>query len=434
MTAPTSSSSATRGRRIVLTTVGSYGDLNPFLGLAVALQRRGHRPVVATSPYYRDVVERAGVGFHPVRPDGDPSDRALLAQVMHPRRGSEFIVREVMMRHLRDTHADVLEAARDADLLVSHPITFATPVVAEQLGLPWTSTVLAPLSFFSRYDLPAFPNAPWVTRVAHVKGAARLLVGIAHAVSRRWVREVERLRADVGLPPGRHPLFEGQHAPGLVLALFSRLLGAPQPDWPPHTVQAGPVWFNGLTSPDLDERLVRFLEAGPPPVVFTLGTSAVNAPGAFYAESAAAAEQAGLRAVLLVGRHDENRPRRRLPDSILVVDAAPHATLMPRAAAVVHQGGAGTLHQALRAGVPMIVVPHAHDQEDNARRAQALGVALTIGPRRYRAGRVAAALQRLSSGPSFTTRAREVAASVRGEDGAERGATAIDALLDRVGH
>jgi len=430
--APASPSRDGGGRRIVLTTVGSYGDLNPFLGLALALKARGHRPVLATMAVYRDVVERAGVGFHPVRPDGDPDDRALLARVMHPRRGSEYIVREVMMRHLRDTHADLSDAARGADLVVSHPITFAAPIVAEQRDLPWVSTVLAPLSFFSASDLPAFPNAPWVTRVARVPGVARALVGVARLASRPWVREVAYLRRDVGLPPGGHPLFEGQHAPGLVLALFSSVFGAKQPDWPPQAVQAGPVWFNGLTPPTLSPALEHFLHDGPPPVVFTLGTSAVSAPGAFYEESASAAEQAGLRAVLLVGRHAANRPRRALPPTIAVVDVAPHAALMPRAAAIVHQGGAGTLHQALRAGVPMLVVPHAHDQADNAQRAVALGVGASLTPRRYRAAAVAGRLRRLVSDAAVTRRAREVAAIVRLEDGAETGSAAIDALLARV--
>src|SRR5690606_307018 len=130
--------------------------------------------------------------------------------------------------------------------------TFASPVVAERLGVPWVSCVLAPMSFFSRYDLPVFPNAPWAKTLERVPGMARLLVGLAHAMSKGWVQEVARLRAEVGLPRGAHPVFEGQHAPDLVLALFSTVLARPQPDWPPHTEVVGPVWYNGATPPSLD--------------------------------------------------------------------------------------------------------------------------------------------------------------------------------------
>ncbi len=421
-----------RPRRIVLTTLGSYGDLNPYLGLAVALRARGHRPVVATMPYYRTVVEREGIDFHPVRPDGDPSDHELLARVMHARRGSEYVIRHVAMAHLRETWEDLLAIAADADLLVSHPITFATPVVAEYLGTPWVSAVLAPMSFFSRHDLPVFPNAPWVKGLEAVPGLPRLLVGMAHRMTRSWVRDVERLRRDVGLPRGAHPVFDGQHAPGLVLALFSKVLAAPQPDWPPQAQVVGPVWYNGATAPTLDPALVQFLDAGPPPIVFTLGTSAVNAPGRFFEESAEATLRLGVRGVLLVGRHPAGRPARRLPDTIAVVESAPHAALMPRAAAVVHQGGAGTLHQALRAGVPMLVVPHAHDQADNAWRACVLGVGRQVPPSRYTASRVSGELRRLLDDPSHAAHAAAVATTVRSEDGASAACDAIDAWLARM--
>lgn len=421
-----------RSRRIVLTTFGSFGDLNPYLGLAIGLRDRGHQPVLATMPFYRPVVEREGIEFHPVRPDGDPGDRRLLARVMDARRGSEYVIREVMMAHLRDSYDDLLPVARGADLLVSHPITFATPVVAERLGVPWASGVLAPMSFFSRYDLPVFPNAPWAKALERVPGLARMLVAVAHGVSRGWVRDVGRLRTELGLPHGAHPVFEGQHAPELVLALFSKVLARPQPDWPPHSRIVGPVWYNGATLPSLDEDLERFLQAGPPPVVFTLGTSAVSAAGAFYEESVAAVLRTGMRAVLLVGRYADNRPSGLLPDSIKVVDAAPHAALMPRASVVVHQGGAGTLHQAFRAGVPMLVVPHAHDQADNAWRAAALGVGLTLQPRAYRAARVAGYLRRLTGEPGFARRAAEIGATVAPEDGVAGACDAIDALLARV--
>jgi UDP:flavonoid glycosyltransferase YjiC (YdhE family) len=251
-------------------------------------------------------------------------------------------------------------------------------------------------------------------------------------MSRSWVREVDRLRLDVGLQRGAHPIFEGQHAPRLVLALFSQMLARPQPDWPSNVKITGPVWYNGATSTVLDDDLEQFLRAGPPPVVFTLGTSAVSTPGAFFEQSAAAAVAAGMRAVLLVGPYADNRPSSALPDTIKVVNAAPHAALMPRAAIVVHQGGAGTLHQALRAGVPMLVVPHAHDQHDNAWRATALGVGRTLLPGRYRAARLVDELRRLSAQSIYAERAQSVAATVSREDGASAACNAIDELLARV--
>jgi UDP:flavonoid glycosyltransferase YjiC (YdhE family) len=416
--------------RIVITTFGSYGDVNPYVGLALGLRERGHEPVIATSPFYRDYVERAGIAFHPVRPDVDPNDRALVARIMDARRGTDFIIRDLLLPSLRDAYEDLSTAAAGADLLVTHPITFAGPIVAEERALAWVSTVLAPMSFFSVHDLPVFPPMPWAKRLERIPGAARLLVGLARTATRSWMEPVRRLRAERGLAPAGDPIYEGQHSPELVLALFSRVLGAPQPDWPEHVRITGPILYNGPPQHGLPEELERFLQAGPAPVVFTLGSSAVSAAGTFYEESAAAAHRAGQRAVLLVGRHAGNRPRDRLSDTIIAVDHAAHAALLPRAAATVHQGGIGTLHQALRAGRPMLIVPYAHDQPDNAHRAARLGVGRVLGPRRYTADRAAAELRELLRDPSYAERASATAATMRTEDGVASACDAIEARLD----
>jgi UDP:flavonoid glycosyltransferase YjiC (YdhE family) len=167
----------------------------------------------------------------------------------------------------------------------------------------------------------------------------------------------------------------------------------------------------------LSTELARFLDAGSPPVVFTLGSSAVFDAGTFYAESAEVVRLLGCRGVLLVGKDPRNVPVRPLPDSVIVADYAPYSELFSRAAAVVHQGGAGTTAQALRAGVPMCVVPFSHDQPDNARRCVGLGVARTVPRGSYRAGRVRAELERLLSEGCYRVAAQGVAAEMAKEDG-----------------
>jgi UDP:flavonoid glycosyltransferase YjiC (YdhE family) len=280
------------------------------------------------------------------------------------------------------------------------------------------------MSFFSATDPPALPPAP---RLVHLRRLGpwfgRLMVRGARHATRQWSEPIYRLREELGLARGGDPIFEGQFSPTLNLALFSRVMAAPQPDWPAHVEETGFVFYNG---PDLlSSELETFLASGAPPVVFTLGTSAVGAAGTFYEESAAAAARLGVRAVLLTGGFAENTPRRTISRDILIVDRAPHQLLFPRAAAIVHQGGIGTTAQALRSGRPAIVVPHSHDQPDNAFRVTTLGVARTIFPRAYRASRVVRELSRLLGDPGYTARAATLAESVRSEDGAEAAAAAI---------
>jgi rhamnosyltransferase subunit B len=416
------------GKRIVLTSFGSFGDIFPYLGLARRLTQRGHEPVIATSAHYRPLVEGEGVAFCPVRPDIDPEDHALVRRVMEPKRGAGVLVREFLLSHLRRAYADLTAATRGADLLVTHPITFAGPLVAERHQIPWVSTVLAPMSLLSAYDLPVAPSLPqlvWLRRLG--PGVSRGLIRLAKWATRRWTEPIRQLRADLGLATGANPLFEGQFSPGLTLALFSRLLATPQPDWPPHTQVTGFIDYQG---PDrLPPAVAQFLEAGPAPLVFTLGSSAVSAAGSFYQESLAAVRRLGHRAVLLVGTDPQNHLPEPLPAGVLAVPYAPHGDLFPRALAVVHHGGIGTTGRALRAGRPMLVVPYAFDQPDNAWRVTQLGVARTLFPKQYRARRVVEQVRALLEAPRYARRAAEVGGLVRAEDGVQWACEALEAYL-----
>jgi UDP:flavonoid glycosyltransferase YjiC (YdhE family) len=419
-------------KRVVIACWGSHGDLFPYIGLALALKRHGYNPVIATNRGYRAEVEREGIEFAAagpaIEPDA-PDARELYERVMDPIKGSEVIIKELLMPKLRESYEELASACAGAALLLSHPITYAAPVVAERFGLPWLSTVLAPMLFFSKHDPPVLPAMPRVNDVPLVgPWLVRRLLPLARRMTRDWGEPVQKLRAELGLPRGRDPIFEGQFSPHGTLALFSRVLAEPQPDWPANVTTTGTVFYNGPEP--LEPELEAFLAAGDPPVVFTLGTSAVGAAGRFYHESAAAAVQLGVRAVLLTGGFEQNRPG-DLPANVLLVDRAPHQLLFPRASAVVHQCGAGTTAQALRAGRPTLLVPHGHDQFDNARRVRKLGVARVLLPKEYRAERVARELGALLDEPRYRERAAAVQIVVREERGAEAAVAAIERLLAR---
>jgi UDP:flavonoid glycosyltransferase YjiC (YdhE family) len=416
--------------RIVLTTFGSLGDLHPYLALAQELRARGHQPVLATLEGYRAKIEGEGIAFLPVRPDvPDPdADPEFTRRVMNLHTGPRTVVRDIMMAHVRDSYADLSEAVRGADLLVTHPITYAGPILAQKMGIRWVSTVLSPLSFLSAYEPAALP-IPGFDRLyrlgPRLHGA--LLRG-CQRLSRAWGDEGRRLRAELGVPPGEDPIFAGQHSPERVLALFSRVLGEPQPDWPPQTRVTGFAFYDRGEEPGLPADLSQFLASGPPPVVFTLGSAAVLIAGDFYRESVEAARRLDMRAVLLTGRDPRNRPK-AMPDDMMACDYAPYSAIMPRAAAIVHQGGVGTTAQALRAGRPMLVVPYSHDQPDNAARVTRLGVGRTLPRGRYNASRAVNDLRYLLSEAHYADRAHEVGARVQAEEGTRRAVDSIEELL-----
>lgn len=386
----------------------------------------GHRPVLATAEFYRPLIESVGLELRPFGPQIDPNDRDVIARVLDPVHGARALIKEILMPSVRADYAAIDAAAHDADLILTHPITFAAVVVAQARRLPWISTVLAPTSFFSATDVPVLAPAPFLTHLGRLGSwYGRLMARVARTGTRAWMDPIVALRRDLGLAAGEHPLFEGQFSPTLTLALFSRVLATPQPDWPPRVTVTGFVFYNGPEG--MPPELVEFLRAGPPPVVFTLGSSAVAVAGRFYEESIRAAEHLGIRSVLLTGGLPQRLPRGRMPANVLLVDRAPHQLLFPQASVVVHQGGAGTLAQALRAGKPMLVVPHAHDQPDNASRVTKLGVARTVRPHAYRAARVARELERLLHDSTAAERAAKLSGVVRTEGGARFAAQAISA-------
>lgn len=417
--------------RIVITTWGSHGDLNPYLALGAGLRARGHDVVLCMPEFYAGIIRAEGLGFAPAAPDADPDlDRDLVVQCMHPRRGAETIFRDVLIPALPDAHARLMAAVQGADLLVSHPAALAAPIVAEQTGIRWISTVLAPLNFMSAYDPILPPMTPWLRHLPwawHVRLADWVAAG-GRQVASRWMEPVQAFRASLGLGRSDNPMFDGQHAPAGVLALYSRVFGGPYPDYPPNVTITGQLPYDAHYGQVLDPAVAAFLREGPAPIVFTLGSAAVQLDGTFWDESAAAVSRLGARAILLAGKATE-RLTGMLPPTVLAVDGAPHTLLFPHAAAVVHACGIGTTGTALRAGRPMLAVPHANDQPDNAWRLTRLGLARTVYPGSYKAARVARELEQLLADPRYAARAGEVAAQVAQDPGLPLACDVIEAAL-----
>jgi rhamnosyltransferase subunit B len=416
--------------RIVLSNIGTYGDTNPLIALALELKRRGHTPVMALPAVYEPKIRPLGLEFHAVRPDIDPTNTILVEMIYDVKHGTERGLRDFLFPALRETYADLLDAATKperADLLLLGELNYAGPLVAEVTGIPWASYVLAPLSFFSAFDPPVLPPYPRLARADKVvPGFGRVIRRVARFVSRKWPEPIYELRRELGLPKGANPLFDAKHSPSLVLALFSRVLGVEQKDWPTNTLIAGFCYYDAdAGNQALPPNLERFMAAGEPPVVFTLGSAAVLAAGNFYEVSASAAMRLGIRAVLLIGTDPRNQLKTKLPESICVAEYAPYSKLFDRAAMVVHQGGVGTTAQCLRAGKPMLIMPFSHDQPDNARRMLRLKVGRVIQRGKYTPWRVARKLKMMLAAPLLAQRAESVAKQLASEDGVR---TACDAL------
>ncbi|MCW5766024.1 MAG: glycosyltransferase family 1 protein [Phycisphaeraceae bacterium] len=406
---------------VLIATIGSGGDVFPYLGVGRALVARGHRVTVLTNPRFRDHVADAGLAFEPCG-TVEEYDRAIAhPDLVHPRRAPAHVVRMLVETPSREMYARSrwLIRRQGVNLVLRHLIAMAAGWAARTEGVTEAVGTLAPLFWMSCHDPSQYRKRQrdrlprWLARV-------RMAVGRAAA---RWVFDpaINRARRDLGLPPLRHAFVGEISGRGLNLGLWSPRFRPPAADDPVHGRICGFSWHDGGHQRPLPPELEAFIDRGPPPVVFTLGTSVVHHAGDFYAHALTACRRLGRRA-LLVGAP----PRDDLGPDALAVGFAPFSALLPRALVTVHHGGIGTTAQALRAGRPMLIAPFANDEFDNAARARRLGVSATLDPARLDASSLERSIRTLLDDPAPAARAADIAKHLHHEDGAANAAALLE--------
>ena len=416
---------------IVLTTFGSLGDLHPKIALGLELKKRGHRIRFATMDFYREKIETLGFEYSPMAPHMNPDEIADAPELMDAKTGTEKILRGIILPSVRPMFDDLMKAVDGADLLITGEIVYAAKSVVEKTGIAWISTTLAPVSLFSAYDPSVPPPAPWFENLRGLGVTFhRGVHGVIRWVTSDWLKPYRDFRREIGLSEDHNPIFEGKYSDLLHLVMFSKVLAKPQPDWPKASLQTGFCFYDGQEdSGTMPDGLAEFLDTGPPPIVFTLGSAAVMDARDFFDESAKAAKIVDCRALLLYGR--DCTPPKGLDQNIAAFEYAPYSLVFPKAACVVHQAGVGTTGQVLRAGVPHLIMPYGHDQPDNAARCRRLGLAEILTRDSYNAVNAAGMLQKIFGDQRYAEKAANTATIVRAEHGTKTACDAIEAVLKK---
>jgi rhamnosyltransferase subunit B len=411
--------------KVLVTTFGTSGDINPFIAVGMALCKRGHDVVLLINPYFEKQVRDAGLEFVPL---GDPIDLRQIAEMpdlMHPRKGLQLTLDMLIVPQMPVTIDAVGSQIRNLrpDIVLSHSTCTGTHWICERYGVPSAGAVLAPLLWPSSKDPSVFlswePENPpgWYLRSRN---------RISRWVLRRIVDpRFNQVRRRYGFPRKRD-LYFAETLGGVVnLALWSPHYRGPMSDDPPNGRICGFSWFDRhgeFEHPPLD--VEEFLSEGEPPIVFTLGTSAVHVSGSFYDCAAEACRILGRRGILLT-RHQEYAPS-TLPAGVRAFTYVPFSTVLPRACATVHHGGIGTTAQAMRAGRPTVIIPFSYDQFDNAARAKRLGVSVTLKRSRLSPNTLAQALSSVIDDPMVNSRAARMGELLAVEDGALVAAMALE--------
>jgi rhamnosyltransferase subunit B len=415
-------------------TIGSAGDVHPFIGIALELRRRGHEVRIATNPHFEARIRAEGIGFEAL------GDEASFLSVLHdPRLVRQFaspnlIIEELIHKSVKPTVELADRVAREwsPDVVVRHHISLGSRWVAARRGIATATVVLAPAFFFSREDPSCYRS--WES-LDTPRWLAELRLRVGKWLM-RWMmdRPLNAMRRELGFEPGRDFLFEEVRGGDATLGMWSEHFRPPAKDDPRGAVVCGYSFFDRRHGDDADRAtLERFLsrceDRGTPPIVFTLGSSVVQHAGGFYHLAAEACRRLDRPALLLAGRN-ENAPSGG-GESVHVCTYAPFSEVLPRGAGTVHHGGAGTTAQGLRSGRPTVIVPFVNDEFDNAARAKRLGTSITIQRGRLDVGSLTASLDRVIHDREMTRRAEVFGGALSVEDGCSRAADEIERVSRR---
>jgi UDP:flavonoid glycosyltransferase YjiC (YdhE family) len=379
---------------ILLCPVGSAGDVYPFVGLGEALKNRGHRVTVLTSGYFQETVERVGLDFVDVLSKDEFLRLVGNEQVWHPLNGAKTILRMLTADVIRRGYERVAERYEVGNTVVATScLGLGIRLAHEHLQVPLATIDLQPAVIWSEYETPALfgfsERAPrWLKRLQY-------WIGERFVLDPNVMPQLNEVRRELQLPAIRQ-LTRWWHSPQCILGLFPEWYAPPQPDWPVQVQLTNfPMWNERRNEP-LPDDVKAFLGDGEPPIAFTPGSG--NMFGRqFFAAAAAACQQLGRRGMLF-SKFTEHIPA-NLPAGVQHFRYAPFQTVLPHCCGISHHGGIGTTAQAMEAGIPQLIMPLSHDQPDNARRIQRLGIGDWLPPKKYKPAAVAKKLGKLLAEP-----------------------------------
>jgi UDP:flavonoid glycosyltransferase YjiC (YdhE family) len=414
--------------RILLAAIGSAGDVHPVIGIGRALKARGHSVTLVTNQLYSGQIRESGLGFEMLGTAAQAEKLMNDPRLWNLHRGFKSIIEGALLPLIQPLY-EIIRDRRDASTVVAATtLCLGARVAQEKLGVPTATIHLQPSVFRSLIDsgrLGPFDLGPGRPRLFR-----RIVFWCLDAVyvDRLVGPKLNSFRSTLGLPPVNR-IFGGYlHSPDLVLGLFPDWFAPPQSDWPKNTHLTGFILHDEGGGEKAHAEAEEFLRAGPPPLLVTPGSAALDR-GRFFAATVGACEAAGVRA-MLVTNHPRQLPN-RLPPGVRAFSYLPFSRIMPGCAAVAYHGGIGTLAQAVRAGLPHLIVANAHDQPDNAQRIERLGLGFGLGQKRYGARRASRILGQLLSSGEIRRRCREFAGRVDSRASEEHACDLIEGLAGK---
>lgn len=423
-------------KRIAIAAIGTMGDVQPFVALALALKKRGHAVVLSATNDFEGFVTSHGVEFATLGSDiqafmrqsqfDNVMSKNSLLYAPKLLRDGQKIMKEAC-RHLWAT-------AQNVDAIIFHQTTNFAVDVAEALDIPAIMTAFQPINptgefpYFG-YDGP--PPEPLFNRISLDPLFNRLSYVVQAAHQSYYDFPRDRMRAKLlGLRSRKRSGFSknARGEPIPALHAYSPVISPRPGDWPETTTVTGFWRLDDITGWEPDAAFRSFLDAGEAPIYLGFGSMPWGAARNTEIITRALKEWGG-RAV--VGKGWGGIKAEDLPDTVYTIDKAPHTKLFPLMKALVHHGGAGTTYAGLYAGRPTFVVPHFFDQPYWGRRVYELGCGpAPVRLRKLTPGILASALEELATDTSFASAASELRERLVLEDGTGLAADIVEETIE----
>jgi len=415
-------------KRIAILTLGTRGDVQPYVALALGLKQRGFQPRIVAPINFESFVRGYGLEYWPLEMNTEEGLKSAEGRSWLASGNTRAFLRHLRKLMQRDRAAfqrGIWQACQETDAVVGTAMTLAEGISAsEKLQLPFIASLIYPVLPASRH----YPHFLVKSRSSRFQSVDYL----THVIlDKGWWRETRRplnhWRHSIGLAPlKRSPTQQIRKTSTLTLHHYSETLFPRPADWAPNHILTGPLFLPDAQEP-LPAPLLEFLRAGPSPVFLGFGSMPIVDPAAALAMTARATARLGIRAVIGFGWSD-------FPASsnghLFLTRGVDHNRLFPSCRALVHHGGAGTTFAGIRAGKPAVVFSVFADQPFWGERLTRAGAGIHFPFRFFSEETLLAGLQQVLRVES-QVRASDLSKRMAAESGLETSVAQIEDSLSR---
>lgn len=362
--------------RIAIFTLGSRGDVQPYVALAKASILKGHSAVICTGKSFKHFIEENGVEFEEATSDlmamleTEEGKIIFNSAMKHPIRTKNYL-KDVVNPAYRKTLDEFYKSSQGADVIIYHPKAFGAPDIAKYLDIPCISMPPVPIT----YPIEEFPNLAISPTKNFGKAINKLTYKIMDKAESASIKEVNDFREKTLNLPKRKSgkyTFEIDDREIPVIYPISSYLFKDVKSWEDKVYLPG-FFYLDTGNEVLDEKILEFINLGKEPIVISFSSMPLKSPDTFKEKLIKALKETDNRAILIVGNSGIEFESE---EEILTIKSAPHTLLFPLAKGIIHHGGVGTMAAALKSGKPQIIIPFAVDQPFWANRLYKLGYAL----------------------------------------------------------